>query len=520
MYLGDDVLKWLLARLREENGMALVLALSALLVLTMVAGTTIYYTTTSERESTQSRAQDTAYRLAEAGINNAMATLGNSQTSALDSTALPNTEADATWQTYPSGQAKTWGTLNSTTKIWTLYGKGLVTGGSGSHATVTRTLSATMQVTYSYNQPVNAQAWNYVYLTNTGGASTCDVTLQQNVTIDAPLYVDGNLCFLNNSHVTEDLISPHLPISVIVKGKVEWAQNGSSIGVSNSDTVTAVYIAGGCGTSLSNVHTCTSGGGSNDPIYPGSGGLSSTTPAVSAPTVDWVNDGWYANASPGPMHPCSTVTGTPPSFDGGTAPLNTTQNLTAPYANGSLSTTQNLTPTGVSYTCQTGYGELSWNATTHTMTVNGVIYIDGNVSIGEGTSVVDEYNGQATLYASGYITVNGTMCGKRNAAGTACDFSNWDPNTEMWILAAHGDDGNGYSVVFPNNATWEGGVYATNSINLLNNGTIEGPIIGGSIALNQNISLRPFPVITSVPEGAPGNPNVYAQPNPPGGYSG
>jgi hypothetical protein len=32
--------------------------------------------------------------------------------------------------------------------------------------------------------------------------------------------------------------------------------------------------------------------------------------------------------------------------------------------------------------------------------------------------------------------------------------------------------------------------------------------------------LRPFPVITNVPLGAPGNPNVYAQPNPPGSYSG
>jgi hypothetical protein len=217
------------------------------------------------------------------------------------------------------------------------------------------------------------------------------------------------------------------------------------------------------------------------------------------------------------MHPCTSSTGTPPSFDGGTSPLNTTQNLTSPYANGSLSTTQNLTPT-TSYTCTTSSGQLSWDATTHTMTVYGVVYIDGNVSIGDGS--VDEYNGQATLYASGYITVTGTMCGKRNSTNTACDFSNWNPNTEMWILAAHGDNGSGYSVVFPNNSTWEGGVYANKSINLLNNGTIEGPIIGGSIAFNQNIALKPFPVITALPEGTPGNPNVYAQPNPPGSYSG
>lgn len=516
------MLRKLVTRLSDERGMALVLALSAMLVLSMVAGSTIYYTTTSERESSQSRTSDTAYRLAEAGINNAMAVLGDSQTSALDSTALPNDEASASRQDYPGGTSEWWGTLDTTTKIWTLYAKGIATGGSGAHQQAIRRLSATMQVSYSYNQPVNAQAWNYVYITSTGGPNTCDLTLvntngQSGNGFDAPLYVDGNLCLSNNANIREDLISPKIPVSVVVKGKVAFSTN-SSIGVSSSNTVNSVYISGGCGTSLSSVHTCTTGGGkNNDPIYPGSGGFSTTAPSVSAPVVDWVNDGWYTNSSPGPMHPCSNIVGTPPSFDGGTAPLNTTQNLSAPYANGSLSTTQNLTPAS-SYTCQTGYGELSWNATTHTMTVNGVIYIDGNVSIGDGS--VDEYNGQATMYVSGYATISGSMCGKRNAGGTACDFANWNPNNEMWIIAAHGNNGSGYSVLFPNNSTWEGGVYATNSVNLSNNATVEGPMIAGSASFSNNVTERPFPVITSVPEGAPGNPNVYAQPNPPGGYSG
>jgi hypothetical protein len=112
------------------------------------------------------------------------------------------------------------------------------------------------------------------------------------------------------------------------------------------------------------------------------------------------------------------------------------------------------------------------------------------------------------------------MCGKRNAAGTACDISNWNPNTEMWIIAAHGNNGSGYSVVFPNNSEWEGGIYSVNSIDLSNNATIQGPMIAGNATFSNNVSTRPFPVITSIPLGAPGNPNVYAQPNPPGSYSG
>ncbi|HEY6960916.1 MAG TPA: pilus assembly PilX N-terminal domain-containing protein [Gaiellaceae bacterium] len=507
----------MLRRLRDESGIALVIALMTMTVLTIVTTTAIYYSTASEHESNYSKASDAAYRLAETGVNNAMAALGYNQTNALSTTALKNTEATADSQTYASGTSKWWGTLNTSTKIWTIYGKGIVTNPAANTSVVTRTVTATMQVTYSYNQPVNTQAWNYIYLTNTGGSNTCDVTLQQNVQLDAPLYIDGNLCFLNNSNIRQDLLTPTIPVSVVVKGKVAWANNGSSIGMSATNTVANVYIAGGCGNSLASFHSpCTTGGGSHDPIYTPS--FSTSPPTVAAPAVNWVTDGWYANANPGPMHPCSVSSGTVPSFDGGPSPNNTQQNLTSPYANGSIPTTVNITPSGQSYTCQTSQGELSWNATTHTMTVKGVVYIDGNVSVGDGS--VDEYNGQATLYASGYITINGTMCGKRNAGNTACDFANWNPNTEMWILAAHGNDGSGYSVVFPNNATWEGGIYATNSINLLNNGTIEGPIIGGSADFNQNVTARPFPVITTVPLGAPGNPNVYAQPNPPGGYSG
>ena len=49
---------------------------------------------------------------------------------------------------------------------------------------------------------------------------------------------------------------------------------------------------------------------------------------------------------------------------------------------------------------------------------------------------------------------------------------------------------------------------------------IEGPTIGGTFAFLNNVVLKPFPIITTVPLGAPGNPNVYAQPNPPSGYSG
>ena len=240
----------MLRRLRDESGMALVFALMTMSVMSLVAGTAIYYSTAGQHDSTVSKSSDMSYRLAESGLNNALSVLGYSATNALSSAALPGSESTASSQAYAGGTSKWWGTLNSATKVWTLYGKGIVASPIANTSAVTRTLSATMQVTYSYNQPVNAQAWNYVYLTNTGGPNVCDVTLSNNVQMNAPLYIDGNLCFSNNSNVREDLITPRIPINIVVKGKVQWASNGSSIGISSSNTISAAYLVGGCGASL------------------------------------------------------------------------------------------------------------------------------------------------------------------------------------------------------------------------------------------------------------------------------
>jgi len=518
------VLKRVLDRLRsEERGFALVMALMTMTVLTIVSTTAIYYSTQSEHQSSYSKSSDAAYRLAESGINNAMATLGYNQTNALASASLPSTEATSSSQTYSTGTAKWWGTLDTVNRIWTLYGKGIVSNPNPNSADITRQLTATMQVTYSYNQPVNTQAWNYIYMTNKGGSNVCDVNLSNNAQIDAPVYVEGNLCFDNNTNIRQDM-TPSIPISVIVKGKVQWANNGSSIGMSTTNYIDTAYIAGGCGASLSSVHTCkaypTFSSG-YDPIYVRCATCFSTsTPTVSPPVVNWTTDGYYASASPGPTHPCTTSSGTVPLFESTTAGANNTlQNITAPNYNGSIPTNQNLTP-ATSYTCKTATGELSWNATTKVMTIKGVVYIDGSVTIGDGS--VDEYNGQAVLYASGTITVSGKMCGKRLANNTDCDFSSWNPNTEMWILAAHGADASNNSILFPDSSgdKWEGGVYANNNLLLANNAVIEGPMIAGGTDFSNNVSIKPFPVITSVPQGTPGNPNTYAQPNPPGGYSG
>src|SRR4030095_5029250 len=79
-------------------------------------------------------------------------------------------------------------------------------------------------------------------------------------------------------------------------------------------------------------------------------------------------------------------------------------------------------------------GELSWNATSKTLTVKGTIFIDGSARITNGA--LNTYNGQATLYLSGTFRATGSLCGSVTAG--ACAFTTWNPNTELLTIVAHG----------------------------------------------------------------------------------
>ena len=240
--------------------------------------------------------------------------------------------------------------------------------------------------------------------------------------------------------------------------------------------------------------------------------LSGTLPGE-GPTADFVF--WYANAKPGPNQACTTTTGTPPAFDG-----------PAPIAINSNAGTVNLTPSS-SYSCkyydvppnQTDLlGELSWNNTTKKLTVRGAIYIDGSAYI--SNNAVNEYDGLATLYLSGTFRIDGNaqLCG--GVAASNCDFAAWDPNTDNLGIIANGNDGSGNSIILENSSRMQGSLYATYAVDLGSFAAYDGPMVAGTFKLANNIVTHEFPTITSVPVGWPGNPTVYAEPQPPQNYSG
>jgi hypothetical protein len=115
----------------------------------------------------------------------------------------------------------------------------------------------------------------------------------------------------------------------------------------------------------------------------------------------------------------------------------------------------------------------------------------------------------------------GSLCGV--PTGSSCVFSNWNPNAKMLTIVAHGTGGQvspGDSIQLQNNQYFQGGLFGTGNVDYGNNASSDGPIMGSQILFSNNVLTNAFPNITTVPVGMPGNPAVYAQPNPPQSFSG
>ena len=491
-------LRKLIRRLTPDAGFALVLALGVVTTLTIAGTSAMVYSTRNETAAHGSRARLSARSLAEAGINNAMAVLEGPNTNALTSAALPGTETTASKQAYETGTAYWWGEFDAATTTWTLHGKGVLRNPAG-QAQVVKYIRASTKIRGSLMQPANNPVWNYIVSLQTG--SPCDMTLDNSMNMQSPLYVMGNLCLNTPSEITAG--------PLVVKGSVKLDVN-TNIGT-QAAPINEAHIVGGC--SYKNGpwdSPCTSA----DQVFVTK--FDTVAPPLTKPQLNL--EYWYVNAAPGPRQGCTTSTGTPPVFDNDAA------------RNNSVTTVFNLTPPTLDYSCVTKnwvgetIGELSWNHTTKKLTVNGTVFIDGSAKVEWGyQNVPIEYNGRATLYLSGTLLVKNTkFCGGLTSDGTNCDFANWNPNTETLVIVAAGSGGQlpaGDSIQVVS-AYFQGGLWGEYNIELDTTSQTEGPMIAGTEVIGQKVLTHSFPVIEEIPVGAPGVPVVYADPDPPTNWTG
>jgi hypothetical protein len=489
--------------------MALIMAIGIMAVLGTAGATSMYYATAGARTSDYSKTKSGTFSLAESGIASVMSVLNNPTTNALDPDALcatgQHTPCSQT-TTYANGTTVTWsGVLNRSTAVWDVTSIGSARNSSASPSKVTQRLTAKVSVTPTNTQPLNNPSWNYMFATRTG--NTCDETLNNNVGGGSRMYVAGNLCIGNNANLA--------PSALVVLGDLTLNNNASVGAATNMSTRVEGYVGGRCQYGGGAWATPCSGNQDANHIYSKKNppsyvvGVNNSPTLLSVPTTDF--PGWYENAIPGPSQSCTTSSGTPPVFDNN-----------YPTRDNSVVTSFDLTPVS-SYTCRVGpsgspSGELSWNAATNVLTVSGTIFIDGSAKV---SSSLAQYNGQAALYLSGTFLVTGKLCG--GISGGTCDFASWNPNTEMLTIVTNSTGGQvpaGDGVQLSNNAGFQGALYSTGAIDMGNNAATDGPMVGTEIILSNNVTTSAFGTITTVPVGQPGNPEVYAQPNPPQMFSG
>lgn len=566
----------LLRLFRKQDGTALAMVVGILAVLTISGTTMMVYTSQNTKSVSRSKVDETSFSLSEAALNNAMAVLSNPTNNALDPETLPSSESTASSVPYENGTAKWWGVLNRSQAVWTITGLGLYNSPAGA-AQVRRSLSAKVPVIPTLNQPLNNPVWNYLYAGRTG--NTCDQSLKNNIVGASRMYVAGNLCMDPNVQLNQSsvIVGGNLDIS---NNAAIGASTSMSTRVETYVGGNCRYAGGSWATCTGNqdarhIFSKLSDGTTI--------AVNHNPPTIAPPTADFANwyenaipgpaqsctttsgtpptfDSDYPNRNnnlgifdltPGSSYICRVGPGASTTIPSAINATQTTitvasasgfptsafrlriddemMNVTAGFGtttwtvtrgvNGSTAASHAASQT-VLWDDSNASGELSWNATTKSLTVKGTIFIDGSAKISNGA--LNTYNGQAALYLSGTFRATGTLCG--SVSGSACAFSTWNPDTEMLTIVANGNGGAqvnpGDGIQVDNNYSFQGGLYATNAVEFGNNVSVDGPIVGSEIILSNNLTTNAFPTISVVPAGMPSNPAVYAQPNPPQLFAG
>jgi hypothetical protein len=486
-----------LRRTQSEDGIAMVMAVGILIVLGMLAIGVTAYTTAGQRTASRSSAGVSAYSLAEAGINNAMAVLAKPK-SALDASLLPERVTS-----YDSGSVRWWGTLPAGSSTWALTSIGTMRNPTGGSQPVRRKISVSVRVRPAFMQPTSNPAWNYIIATRTSTPKGCDQSLNNSVNIQSPMYVLGNLCLNTPSQITGG------PLQVHGSMKLDVNTNVGSSGAPLNE----VHVKNGC--AYKNGAFVLPQNGGCVPAQKVWTGLADASPiTLVLPTADYPS--WYVNSAPGPRQPCTTQSGTVPVFD---------NNATWDNSVGGIF---NLTPPSSNYSCvvQSGnkvVGQLSWNYTAKTLTILGTVFIDGSVTANYGfQNVPITYTGTGTIYVGGTFLFKGTqLCATITAAGDTCDFPHWDPNSTFLVIVANGNGGQvpvGDSIQLVS-SSFEGGLFGTNAIELDTHSETEGPMFSGNVIMDNTVFARTWPLIT-VPVGMPGTIITDAPPDAPSDLSG
>src|SRR3954454_14452889 len=532
-------------RLRDERGMALVLALGILLSFAIMITGVIDYTSSNSRSSSRDASAVSAEQYADAGLNNAYSIINYANTSAANPTAANllgcaganGTTSDTTGPsicTSPysnaicvpvaascptsttrgkAGTASIYGYFSGVTaqtyngmavpkSTWVVTSTGYARNSSGNNVTAkSRTASVTIS---TMSGGAVASVWNHVFITGPLVANQCQLDMSGNgLMVTVPIYVIGNVCLSGaNASVQEN--AGGQAIDMQVGGKLVLNGSGSKVGTDASHPIYSGVVVGGCTTvSVSSSTTPCSSASFNYWVGHSEAFIPNDAPGESA--ADIAND--YQKFDPGPSHPCQTGTTSPgPTLAASNFDNDATQNTSAG--------TFNLTP-NTSYSCVStsgaSTGQLSWDASAKKLTVAGSIFIDGNATVTQNAA----YVGTAILELAGTFSLLGNstqLCAKTVGP---CDLVNWQgssSNQNMLTIAPLATNNPNAVLLDDNQQVFQASLWTQPSSGMYftkNGVTVEGPMsIGRPAASFNGSTLMPLPVITNMPVGAPLPPNA------------
>ena len=458
---------------RDEQGIALVMAIVLMGILSLTTAALITGVTNNHRTSLKQTDARQAFALAELSLSYAEGMIYNASAN--------HTTPPIGVQTLPAqatgGTGTYYATVGSDGVTWTMTGTGTVDG-------VSRTVVSTAN--YPGTSTVtDTGVWNYLYADST--AAGCPTTISGGVVVGVPLLTHGNLCLSGGGKFTGSQLE--------VNGTLTISGSTSSVG-SSTTPVPTVDIAGPGA-------SCT---------------VSSQTVAPGTSPCDGEHSGLWASA----VNPTLTVTPSMPSVDfqaeyAKQAALTQTGCPAGLFdndstLNNSLSAAtlaSRLFPSNSSYDCKVGANELKWNSlgsscSNSTLTVSGEFIFDGSLSLGCGYRII--YSGQATMWFTGTVAVGGGdwFCGIANCT-TA-----WDPDVNgiIWIAGCWADSTgsslvNSGCVSVAGNSTIQVGIYVPTNYTIAGGSTNMGPVLANTLSIGGSSStLIPFHIM---PPGTPLN---------------
>jgi Tfp pilus assembly protein PilX len=469
--IGNDYEVWVMRSLRSlrqllrnESGIALIMAIGMLGVLTVSGAAAVYYSSSNTRSADYSNRDTKAYSLAEAGIADGLAILNYTPNNPMTSTLLPSKTINL-----EGGSVTYSGVLAGS--IWTITATGSLTNPTGGASNVSRVVTRQAQVV-GIMPAATPPEWSRMFHEDPSTCLTIDT-----VTIPSPVTSAGDLCLTNGARITGATTRVQVGDDVTISST-------SRIGVSAANRILRADVAGQCqyngGAWLS---PCTAA----QRVFATT--ITTTPTQLTKPTVDM--NYWYQNAKPGPAQNCTTG-----SFPGGFD-----NNYAGPGGtpDGSRGGSAEITPSGSSYTCQVKdaggnlLGEISWNHITHVMTIFGTIFVDGDVRFDDDGQLVN-YQGRAIIYAGGDLEFDERVCAGGNGTNNCWNTpSNWNPEQNMMIILTNGWSEYDQGATMPREpSVFQGVMYAQDNCVIHQAFRSSGPVICDRVDLPFNEAWPTF----------------------------